>query len=134
MQQGVSRNVLLTKRFAIKFPRLSSWRRFVAGLVSNLQEREFWKKKYPELCPVLLSDPVGLFVVMPRLKLVEVSLPYREYMDLVLHKEYCIPVENKIGSFGMYKDKIVAIDYGAVVFLTEPAAKLQEDWFEAQCQ
>src|ERR1019366_10644290 len=63
---GVTRKVLLTNRYAFKVPNWTTWRQFLWGLLSNMQERAFSRLAWPILCPVLLSDPWGFLVVMPR--------------------------------------------------------------------
>lgn len=137
IEKGLTRTVIVTEKYAIKIPSLSSWQLFIAGILSNIQERKFSKKKYPELLPVLFSDPFGFFVVMPK-----VDLYYTNYMPLnadlylktVLHDDYCIPAENKSGTFGIYKDKRVVIDYGVVPLLALPPNAVQKDFFKAQAE
>jgi hypothetical protein len=46
--------------------RLLSWKHFLYGLLANMQEAQFSKTSWPELCPVLWSLPGGFLVVMPR--------------------------------------------------------------------
>jgi hypothetical protein len=99
---------------AIKIPRLTSWKSFLTGLLCNIQERQFAKTGWAELCPVYFADPWGFIVVMPR------CMPlHRDYwlkfnfQEFVNKPNYCIPVECKYDSFGKYKDKTVAVDYGS---------------------
>jgi hypothetical protein len=104
---------LLTKSLAIKIARPTGWTHFLHGLLSNLQERTFAKTGWPELCPVLFADPLGLIVIMPR-AVPLTSWDELPYVEGFVHKEdYSLPVEIKLDSFGWLKGKIVAIDYGS---------------------
>mgnify|MGYP001557967698 CR=1 FL=1 len=113
--QGATRTVLLTNRYAIKIPRLVEWRLFLHGLLANMQERQFWHHwGHEKLCPVLCSIPGGWLLVMPR----AAALSREEFA--VLNVETfrdagtgIIPVEDKQDSFGWYKGRIVAVDYGS---------------------
>lgn len=113
MLRGATRAVLLTKRYAFKVPRLVSWRLFLSGLLANMQEREFARAGWPELCPVLFSLPGGWLVVMPRaapltdLEWAQIDMRWPERAD------YVVPVEMKRDSFGRLLSRIVAVDYGS---------------------
>ena len=68
MPCGETRCVFLVGTYAIKLPRMTN---LTAGLRCNRWEREMWRKWRPKfgwttLCPVLLADPIGLFLVMPK--------------------------------------------------------------------
>lgn len=112
---GATRFVLITDRLVFKIPRLSSWKSFLQGLLANMQEREFARTGWEELCPVFFADPFGLLVVMPK------CMPLRrdfwvnefDYSAFCNREDYVIPVEQKHDSFGRYKGKIVAVDYGS---------------------
>lgn len=112
---GATRYVFLIGEFAIKIPRLSSWKSLLQGLLCNLQEVSFSKTKWPKLCPVVFSLPLGFLLVMPRC----VSVSEEDWVnfesqlpDWVCGQGYLIPVEKKINSFGWLKGKVVALDYG----------------------
>ena len=109
---GATRAVLLIGGVAIKVPRLKSWRTFLNGLLANMQEREFSRTLWPELCPVLFSLPGGWLVVMKR----AVPLTDAEWSDInpewAERDDYFVPVEMKRNSFGLLGGRIVAIDYG----------------------
>jgi len=113
VMRGATRTVLLTKRYAIKVPRLASWRLFLCGLLANMQEREFSRAGWPELCPVLFSLPGGWLVVMPRaaplsdLEWAQIDMRWPDRAD------YVVPVEMKRDSFGRLLSRIVAVDYGS---------------------
>lgn len=120
LMRGATRAVLLTKRHAFKVPRLASWRLFLCGLLANMQEREFSRTGWRELCPVLFSIPGGWLVVMPRAE------PLSDYRWAEIDEwlpqnregcDYVVPVERKRDSFGWLVEqgvgRIVAVDYGS---------------------
>lgn len=115
---GVTREVFLTKRYAIKVPKFTyGWKQFLNGLLSNMQEREFSKTGWPELCPVVLSLPGGWLVVMRRARPLEDiewdTFDVERFQGWTVPKApYVIPVESKRCSFGVLDERIVAVDYG----------------------
>ncbi|QSA96603.1 hypothetical protein [Methylococcus sp. EFPC2] len=113
VELGATRAVLLVGRMAIKVPRLSTWRTFLNGLLANMQEREFWRTRWAELCPVLFSLPGGWLVVMPRAKpLTDADWCAFDTEEFIERSDGVIPVEEKQDSFGWLNGRIVAIDYG----------------------
>src|SRR5690349_2511949 len=67
IRTGVTREVFLTRRYAIKTPKLTGgWSFFLRGLLANMQERRLATARWPELCPMLFSLPGGWLVVMRR--------------------------------------------------------------------
>ena len=115
LKQGATRNVLLTKRYAIKMPRLVEWRLFLHGLLANMQDTEFWRHLHSDkLCPVLFSIPGGFLLAMPRA--VAFSREDHAVLDFdafVDAGSWVVPVEDKQDSFGWYQGRIVALDYGS---------------------
>lgn len=123
---GRTRIVFLTRRYAIKIPQLKKYNKFLLGLLSNMQEVKKGKSKDDRLCPIIFSIPLGLLLIMPRCKII--SEDDFEILDLsnfwpneledyhpnnICERAYLnAPVENKADSFGIYNNKIVAIDYG----------------------
>lgn len=112
VKHGSSRSVILVGNYAIKFPRVWTWRSFWRGFIHNLNERE-WSGFAPQLCPVLFCFPGGLFLIMPRCR----PLTRKDYMglcmkEMLIYQGTCLPAEDKIDSFGWHKEKIVIIDYG----------------------
>jgi hypothetical protein len=111
MPHGAFRHVILLGSYAIKIPRL---RKLFHGLRCNRWEREVWRVWRPifgwnNLCPVVLADPVGMLVVMPR------AVQPVTFADVVGATPNCYPepsVETKIEDFGRVGDKVVALDYG----------------------
>ena len=110
--KGATRCVLLTERWAIKFPRLCEWRLFLSGLLANLQEREWGKASLEGLCPVLFSLPGGWLVVMPKCSPVGVEWSDVEWDRWQIRDGYRIPCERKMDSLGILGGEIVAIDFG----------------------
>src|ERR1051326_2954660 len=120
---GVTRTVVLTRRFAIKVPTLVyGWRMFLYGLLANMQECA-WSGADERLCPVRFALPGGLLIIMPRCE----ALTDEEFIANVIPKwgqvadeetgmplpySVNLPVEVKSCSFGRLKGKIVAVDYG----------------------
>lgn len=112
---GTHRTTYLVAGLAIKFPVIKTYKMFLHGLLANLQEVEFSKAAWPELCPVIFSLPLGLLVVMKRAEpltteeYIELCRNYKKFVD---KEDYLVPVENKMDSFGKINGKIVAVDYG----------------------
>lgn len=116
--RGVTRFVILTRHHAIKIPRFwhyghFRWNMFLYGLLGNLQEREFSKVGWPELCPVLFAVPGGWLLIMPRCEPVSQKLTDAEFEEFAHQDNHWIPVENKADSFGILNGRLVAIDYGS---------------------
>ena len=113
MPAGTFRRVIVLWRWAIKVPRL---RNFRAGLRCNAWEREAWfvwrpKFGWRDLCPIVVADPLGLLVVMPR---VDLSVSADD-LDRLLEEVDCHPMsdaELRIGNVGRLHGRIVAFDYG----------------------
>lgn len=123
---GITRFVFVTRRFAVKIPQFKyGWKNFLGGLQGNLQEVEFWRASHDSrLCPVLFSVWGGWIVIMPACKeLTEQELMdkvdwkhFKPYLDGFIESDlesWDIPVEYKSDSFGWYKGRVVAIDYGS---------------------
>ena len=120
---GVTRLVILTKRWAIKVPTpMYGWKYFLYGLLANMQERE-WSGFDSRLCPIRWSSKYGLVVIMPRC----IPLTDDEFIEHVhdnwlrmreeetnepLPYSIDLPVELKTCSFGWLDNQIVAVDYG----------------------
>jgi hypothetical protein len=110
---GVTRRVLLAGNYAFKVPNWATWKQFLYGLLSNMQERAFSRLGWPILCPVLFSDPLGFLVIMPRCDpapdaclakcLAELETPY-DWEG--------VPTDDKSENFGYLAGQLVVIDYG----------------------
>lgn len=113
-RRGITREVILTRRYAIKIPKLVyGWDKFLRGLLANMQETLFSRANFPELCPVIFSIPGGWLLVMPRVA----PLSNAEWSEFDVETfcnrpDYLLPVERKQDSFGKLNGRIVAIDYG----------------------
>lgn len=125
---GSTRAVLVTKRYAFKFPRLKSWDYFFKGLGANQKERLHSKHAPSYFVPVLFSIP-GLLVVMPACKPFGRNHPMvRCFMADLWHannddggdvlnesfiaRRYCEYIDE---NYAMYKGKPMCIDYGTYV-------------------
>lgn len=116
---GATRLVFLVGRYAVKLPQLRyGWRNFLHGLLANLQEREFSRAGWPELCPVVFALPLGLLVVMPRAEVLDDGDGRDDaaleamLSDFCNRPDYVVPAELKADSFGYLGGRLVAIDYG----------------------
>lgn len=114
---GITRTVFLVGNVAIKVPCARyGWEKWLRGLLANMQERAWAKANYPELCPILFSDPLGFVVIMPRCDILARPLTPMEYHrffeDIYPQRGYRIPSENKPDSFGYLNGRLVAVDYG----------------------
>ena len=111
--QGISRTVYLVGRYAVKTPCARyGWSKFLHGMLANLQERAFGRGRVEGFCPVLFADPLGLVVVMPRVRVLTEPLSEEGFHAFVNRAEYINPAENKPDSFGYLNGALVAIDYG----------------------
>jgi hypothetical protein len=102
--------VLLTRRWALKFPALYSWRAFLYGLLNNMNEAQQGRGN-SWACPVVARLPLGFLNVMPRCE----PLKERQFEALNVAefcKQHRLVVEAKIDSFGVLNGLIVAVDYG----------------------
>ncbi len=113
---GATRYVLIVCGYALKFPRASSWRSFLAGLLHNMNERVFSTMKIDLLCPVVASVPGGFLNVMPvcqvsadceSLRIWRSAAEQHEQADVLLGI-----VEMKPDSVGLLHGRPVAVDYG----------------------
>lgn len=127
---GTTRTVYLTKKYAFKFPVVSTWEHFIRGLLANMQETWLSRckdiKYRDKLCPVKFSIWGGFLVVMPRCE----ELTEEEYDKFesewttwsgnklikdnegVEYSFGSFPAEVKQDSYGKLGDKIVAVDFG----------------------
>lgn len=110
---GTHRTVYLIGSWAIKRPVFVEWRLFLYGLLANMQETNFSRTGWPELCPVIFGCPGGFFLIMRRAEpLPNATFWMLDYEAFRQQKDYVVPVENKYDSFGLYDGRIVAVDYG----------------------
>ena len=113
---GMSRDVLCIGRWALKFPKLRTWRAFLIGLLENMQERDLWKRgDWPQLlCPVVFALPGGWLVVMGRATpLTDAQAEGFDPLAILEQNDgLAIPAEPKASSFGMLDGRLVVVDYG----------------------
>jgi len=109
-QQGITRLVFITDKYAIKVPRITrGWSMLIQGIFSNLSEANCWKMNSDpynpgceHLCPVLFSF-MGFILVMP-------------YVSICVNQEE-LPAEIDPGedrhhrNYGWYQGRIVCVDY-----------------------
>ena len=110
---GPLRRVFLLGPLAVKVPRLSPWPSFLEGLSKNLREVAF--RDDPDcpcrssLCPVVFSAPLGLAVVMARVR----PLTDGEWRAARAPTFLRIMTGGRRDSFGRLPDgRTVAVDYG----------------------
>ena len=112
MSLGATRRVIFVGNWlAVKIPRLRVLR---AAMCANRWEREVsnvWLPvfRWPHVCPVLLADPFGLFVVMPRCK----QPVQPSEVEQVHTSQYPdVTSESKPEDRGYLEGRVVALDYG----------------------
>lgn len=117
IKKGSTRYVILTRKYAYKIPALYSWAHFLKGLLGNMQEKDFSKIKdwSHKLCPILFYVRGGFLVVMPRCQELQPTEMTLDELDgyAQINEAFKVPAENKYNSWGYYKGKLVAIDYGS---------------------
>jgi hypothetical protein len=112
---GCTRVVILVSKWAIKIPSFYSWRLFLLGLLANMQEAQFSKTGWPELCPVKFSIWGGWLVVMRRAEVLSEFQFFALKLQIkmmVTRPDYCVPCEMKHDSFGILDNNLVVVDYG----------------------
>lgn len=113
--KGSNRWVFVVGRFVFKIPSLYAYKNFLWGLLANMQEMEFCRidEIKNRLCPVIFYIPLGLLVVMPKVRVLkEEELTKEELKNFCTLTKTYIPAELKHNSFGYFKGNLVAIDYG----------------------
>lgn len=120
IKYGTTRTVLLVGGLAIKIPSMVEWRLFLYGLLGNMQEARWWREMPDSramMCPVLFAVPGGFLTVKRRATPVtDEEWFYQSADGRDWYEEahaLCIPVENKVDSWGRIDGRIVAVDYGS---------------------
>lgn len=112
---GATRSVFLVGSVAIKVPRLTSWRQFLRGLLSNMDEAEFDRRGAEGLCPVTFHVQGGWMTVMARAE----RLSDAEWASIAMEAPnvwsagQLVEVEHKRSSWERLGQAIVAVDYAA---------------------
>lgn len=135
VKTGVTRWVLLTKKYAIKFPSLYSYRHFLQGILGNEQEC-FWYRNFKwtkKLCPVLWKSWGYFVIIMPKVRVMTdeeatqewgwkyersatlecFETPLDKFLKIEEGEDSIFPAEKKSDSFGWLDGRIVIIDYGS---------------------
>lgn len=108
-RNGQNRWVILSRRYAFKFPAPTSWRALLYGLLNSMNEAAASDREHA--CPVLWRIPGGFLNIMPRCR----PLNDSEWQDFAAHPAAfagALEVERKPDSFGVLNGRIVAVDYG----------------------
>lgn len=68
IEHGVTRMVLIFKKYVIKIPTFREWRLFLHGLIANINEGDAFKhlKSRDDLAKVYYYNKLGLFLIMER--------------------------------------------------------------------
>lgn len=110
LRRGMSRTVLLIGPWAVKIPSARHGARlFVLGLLGNLNEAERWRlSHHPQLAPVVLCGPLGLWLVMRR---------YRQVLRrrLTPAERATLPflgLDNNGANVARAAGRLVLVDYG----------------------
>lgn len=110
---GATRTVFLIGSLAFKIPCIRwSWREFLKGMLANDNEKTFNSLQSDLLIPILWAAPFGFLNVMPR---ATVLLDWHPGLDEIYDADHPYEldfVEKKPDSWGWYRDKLVAVDYG----------------------
>ena len=119
IRRGITRTVLLTRRYAIKIPALRTNGDGFSGLLWSLargvlanQAELAWKEYEPwqdALCPIVWSSWGGLVVVMPRCEPLEVN--HLGEFEGELPKLEPNPGDDKPENYGRLNGRIVRLDY-----------------------
>ncbi len=115
--RGITRWVILTHRYAFKFPNPSySLKHFLTGWLANMRELENWKIYNSEgikdvsikdrLCPVLRTYLWSFIIVMPR------CIPCKKEEFPEENPYNNVWGDYKIDNYGMLNSKLVCLDYG----------------------
>lgn len=124
---GITRIVFLTRRHAIKIPRLNyGWRLFIDGIRANLNEVELWRiaqvpgnqvtrvRRY--LCPIVWSSWGGWIVVMKRAEPI-VMTTHASYQNFAIRRAFLemekIVGDHKDDNYGTIDGEPVMVDYGS---------------------
>jgi hypothetical protein len=110
---GNSRRVFIFNKIVIKTPRS------ILGLLSNISEILMWYK-YRNMrhliCPIFFHDILGLIIIMPNLETninqVFTNETSKYIDDNFLNKDHPILYDTNTYNFGIYKGKVVKLDYG----------------------
>ncbi len=128
MRKGTTRVVFLVGKYAIKFPRVSSWKMFLRGILANLDEK-LWYNNSPDewrlkMCPAIMC--IGGFVLVSK-RCEPISANAYDLLDIEYYKP--IPMDNKISNFGWYQNRVVLVDYADSRYFCSDC----EVYFKSKC-
>jgi len=115
-RKGVTRLVLVFRRFVIKIPNFScEHAHFLIGCQANWSERKQWKRwrnfeseRTSRLCPTLFCSWFGLIQIQSRANI----LPTDNHLSKQQVKDFeTITTDIKSSNFGYYKGRLVCVDY-----------------------
>jgi len=117
IKTGITRYVILTKKYAIKFPNPSySMKYWLKGWIANIMEKDIWEAFNSEgidnqeikylICPVLKQYLWGFISVMPKCEPITIDEFPEESKLTGVCGDY------KLDNYGKYKGRIVCFDYG----------------------
>jgi len=110
---GPHRFALFLHKWVFKVPR---WHSVQDGLRANRRERQFARdhRDCKQLCPVLLADPFGLFLVTPRVRPLELGEAARlgalELVDLFTLPNEFVPGDPSRSRVGVLNGHFVITD------------------------
>lgn len=124
-RSGSRRMVLVTEKYAFKFPKITSWKSFVFGVVENIVERYWYTAdgqrydgewRHDELVPIVWADWLGLCVVQERCEPLSPDQAEQHSEGLQRIQEwgkqltFCGDID--IHNVGLYKGQVRLFDYG----------------------
>lgn len=116
LSHGLTREVLLVGRWAVKVPTLRhGWRQAVLGALANVNERDLSAAAHgdPGLAAVVWASPMALVVVQERVAPVRGVMSAEDRMALPL-RDFCgMPGADSHGIGRRDDGTLVCFDYGA---------------------
>lgn len=117
--------VLVTEKYAFKFPKITSWKSFVFGVVENMVERYWYtadgqhydgKWQYEQLVPIVWADWLGLCVVQKRCEPLSLDQVEQYQEDLCKLQEWgkhmSFGGDIEAHNVGLYDGQVRLFDYG----------------------
>lgn len=112
MEKGATRLVFTIGKYAIKVPRIYSWRGFLRGLLANLQERLFRNLAPTLTAKIYYADIFGVVLIMEKAE----YIPQHMFRDVSMFLDKCVeaglPVDRKPGNVGLINGRYKLIDFG----------------------
>lgn len=107
---GFNRWVLLVGSWAIKVPRMSTWRSLLFGLLNNMNEATIAPDS-EGACPILLAVPGGWAVVMRRARIMT-DEEFARFDSEEFCRRHGLVAEHKPDSYGFVDGRPVCVDFG----------------------